>query len=73
MRTGQRLVHLDMKGGPARPGHLVQLLPVLAEWGATGLLLEWEDMFPWRGRLASIGRQEAFTMQQVILSLRLMI
>ena len=41
------LVHIDMKGGPPRPQYLVQLLPLLKQWGATGLLIEWEDMFPW--------------------------
>ena len=43
-----RLVHIDMKGGPPRPQYLVQLLPLLKQWGATGLLVEWEDMFPWQ-------------------------
>ena len=41
------LVHIDMKGGPPRPQYLLQLLPLLKQWGATGLLIEWEDMFPW--------------------------
>ena len=43
-----RLVHIDMKGGPPRPQYLIQLLPLLKQWGATGLLMEWEDMFPWQ-------------------------
>ena len=45
------LVHIDMKGGPPRPQYLLQLLPLLKQWGATGLLIEWEDMFPWEVRL----------------------
>ena len=44
------MVHIDMKGGPPRPQYLLQLLPLLKQWGATGLLIEWEDMFPWEVR-----------------------
>lgn len=33
-----------------------QLFPVLRQWGATGLLVEWEDTFPyWGAQLAVIG------------------
>ena len=31
--------------------YLVDLLPVLKSWGATGILIEWEDMFPWEGKV----------------------
>ena len=48
------LVHIDMKGGPPRPQYLLQLLPLLKQWGATGLLIEWEDMFPWEVHLPPI-------------------
>ena len=26
-------------------------MPVLKSWGATGILVEWEDMFPWEGKV----------------------
>ena len=45
------LVHVDMKGGPPTPRYLLQLLPLFKAWGASGILLEWEDMFPWQGRI----------------------
>ena len=60
-----RLVHIDMKGGPPRPSFLLQLLPLLKQWGASGLLVEWEDMFPWQGELALLARQGHWTLQEV--------
>lgn len=46
---GQKLVHLDLKGAPPKPDYLLRLIPLLREWGATGILLEYEDMFPYKG------------------------
>lgn len=31
------------------------MFPFFREWGATGLLIEWEDTFPYRDQLACIG------------------
>ncbi|XP_046673115.1 hexosaminidase D-like [Homalodisca vitripennis] len=50
-----RLIHLDLKRAPLKVDFLEKLFPVLAAWGATGLLLEWEDTFPYFGRLAGVG------------------
>jgi len=59
------LVHVDMKGGPPTPKYLVQLLPIFKSWGATGLLLEWEDMFPWQGDLKVAAREGHYTVADV--------
>ncbi|KAL1130288.1 hypothetical protein AAG570_013226 [Ranatra chinensis] len=56
-----RLLHLDLKGAPPRPAYLEKLLPLAKELGATGLLLEWEDMFPWWGPLAPLAAANAYT------------
>ena len=45
-----RLIHLDMKGAPASKDYLRSVLTLSASLGATGVLMEWEDMFPWSGR-----------------------
>ena len=49
--TKPLLVHIDMKGGPPTPRYLIQLLSLFKTWGASGILIEWEDMFPWDGEL----------------------
>lgn len=33
--------------------------------GATGVLLEWEDMFPWAGMLSPLAATNAFTRREV--------
>ena len=45
-----RIVHLDLKGAPPSVDYLKQVLRISQGLGATGVLVEWEDMFPWSGR-----------------------
>ena len=46
----QRIVHLDLKGAPPSINYLKKVLTMSKGLGATGVLVEWEDMFPWSGR-----------------------
>jgi len=39
---------------------LLQLFPMLRKWGATGLLVEYEDMFPYTGDLAELAAPNAY-------------
>ncbi|KAM3960589.1 LOW QUALITY PROTEIN: hexosaminidase D [Aphomia sociella] len=50
-----RIVHLDLKGAPLNILYLEQLLLNAKSWGATGVLIEWEDTFPYSGELIDIG------------------
>lgn len=59
------LVHVDMKGAPPTARHLADLMPWLARWGATGVLIEWEDMLPWSGSLECARHPEAYTRDEV--------
>jgi len=59
------LVHLDMKGAPPPCAYMVALMPHFAAWGATGLLIEWEDMLPFEGPLEVIRHPEAYTQDEV--------
>lgn len=60
-----KLIHVDMKGGPPTISYLLKLIPFFKEWGATGLVIEWEDMFPWSGNLSSLARMGHYTVSMV--------
>jgi hexosaminidase len=45
-----RIVHLDLKGAPPSIDYIKKILTMSKRLGATGVLVEWEDMFPWSGR-----------------------
>ncbi|CAL9707806.1 unnamed protein product [Knipowitschia caucasica] len=49
--AGKKLVHLDLKGAPPKIEYLLQLIELFAKLGADGLLVEYEDMFPYEGEL----------------------
>ncbi len=58
-------MHFDFKGAPPKIGFLKQSFALIKELGATGVLLEWEDMFPWEDKLSSLAATNAFTKEEV--------
>lgn len=46
--VGIRGIHLDLKGLPPTPERLLELLEIMAGVGINCVLVEWEDMYPWK-------------------------
>eukprot|EP00090_Calanus_glacialis_P017447 TRINITY_DN27161_c0_g1_i6.p1 TRINITY_DN27161_c0_g1~~TRINITY_DN27161_c0_g1_i6.p1 ORF type:complete len:574 (-),score=170.82 TRINITY_DN27161_c0_g1_i6:154-1875(-) len=61
----RRVVHLDLKGAPPKLSYVAELLPLLSSSGATDLLIEYEDMFPYWGSLQNISATTAYHMQEI--------
>lgn len=55
-----KIVHLDLKGAPPKVEYFKKLFPLLHSFGATGLLIEYEDMFPYWGRLEFLSAHNAY-------------
>lgn len=60
-----RVVHLDLKGAPPKLSYLKELLPLVREAGATAILMEYEDMFPFWGTLRNISAKNAYSQRDV--------
>ncbi|XP_068155370.1 hexosaminidase D [Drosophila tropicalis] len=61
----ERFIHLDLKGAPPKLSFLKQLLPILRTLGATGLLIEYEDMFPFSGALEALAARNAYKEEEL--------
>ncbi|XP_037091338.1 hexosaminidase D-like [Pollicipes pollicipes] len=61
----RRVVHLDLKGAPPTAAYLTRLLPLIRRLGGTGLLLEWEDMFPFSGALRPAAARNHYSRAEV--------
>lgn len=63
--SAEKLVHLDLKGAPPKIAYYKVLFPLLSSLGATGLLIEYEDMFPYTGMLKNITATNAYAVKDV--------
>ncbi|VDK59664.1 unnamed protein product [Cylicostephanus goldi] len=65
----RRIIHLDLKGGAYKVGTLPEFLSELFFFfnriRATGVLIEWEDMFPYTGNLSDAVNGNAYSMENV--------
>jgi hypothetical protein len=61
----ESFVHLDLKGAAPKIGYYQKLFPFLKKLGATGLLIEYEDMFPFTDRLTVIKHGFAYTKNDI--------
>jgi hypothetical protein len=61
----QRIVHIDLKGAPPKSSYFEKFIPFLKQNGAHGILLEYEDMFPFEGQLKEARHGLAYTLKEV--------
>ncbi|KAK9890873.1 hypothetical protein WA026_012217 [Henosepilachna vigintioctopunctata] len=62
----KRIVHLDLKGAPPLISYFRRFFPFIRNLGATGLLIEYEDMFPFDGVLKNLSAKNSYTKAQII-------
>ncbi|KAK6622086.1 hypothetical protein RUM44_001893 [Polyplax serrata] len=62
---GERIVHLDLKGAPPSIEYIDSFMNFIASMGATGILIEYEDMFPYSNELEGIKAHNAYTPQDI--------
>ncbi|XP_076750807.1 hexosaminidase D [Xylocopa sonorina] len=62
---GHKIVHLDLKGAPPKPSYYKYLLRLLKKLGATGILIEYEDMFPFEGQIQDISAGNCYTKRDI--------
>lgn len=63
--TGHKIVHLDLKGAPPKVTYFEYLFRLLKTLGATGILMEYEDMFPFEGNLIDIGAGNRYFRKEI--------
>uniref|UniRef100_UPI00398EAB96 hexosaminidase D-like isoform X1 n=2 Tax=Pristiophorus japonicus TaxID=55135 RepID=UPI00398EAB96 len=64
-QMGLKLVHLDLKGAPPKLSYLAEIFPLFAHLGANGILLEYEDMFPYEGKLQVLRSPNAYSLSDI--------
>ncbi|BFZ02196.1 hypothetical protein BsWGS_05235 [Bradybaena similaris] len=65
VKSMEQYVHLDLKGAPPKLSYLKDLIPLLKRLGATGLLIEYEDMFPYTDRLRFMSAKNAYSKESI--------
>ncbi|XP_042336643.1 hexosaminidase D-like isoform X2 [Sceloporus undulatus] len=63
--TPTRLVHLDLKGAAPKVAYLEQIFPLFSKLGANGVLIEYEDMFPFTGELEILRSPYAYSEEDI--------
>ena len=61
----KRLIHFDLKGAPPTVDYALKVLTLAKDLGATGVLMEYEDMFPFEGKLANVSAFNAYSKADV--------
>ena len=59
--SGHKLVHLDLKGAPPKMTYLLKSMKLFKDLGATGMLVEYEDTYPYTGELEVLQAENAYS------------
>ncbi|CAD5206266.1 unnamed protein product [Bursaphelenchus okinawaensis] len=59
------IVHLDLKGAPPRVEYLQQFFQLLSSLDVDGVLMEYEDMFPYSGNLSDLPQPNHYTTDDI--------
>lgn len=62
----QRIVHLDLKGAAPKVKYLEQIFPVFSSLGASAVLMEYEDMFPYNESLSLLRSSFAYSVEDIM-------
>ncbi|KAL0811372.1 hypothetical protein ABMA28_009781 [Loxostege sticticalis] len=54
------VMHIDLKRTPLKLSYLETLLPMLKDNGVNSLLMEYEDMFPYEGKLVNLSAENCY-------------
>nr|XP_055050713.1 beta-N-acetylhexosaminidase [Misgurnus anguillicaudatus]XP_055050714.1 beta-N-acetylhexosaminidase [Misgurnus anguillicaudatus] len=65
VREIQKIIHLDLKGAPPKVKYFEEIFPLFSSLGATGILLEYEDMFPYEGELEILRSKFAYSVEDI--------
>ena len=60
-----KLIHLDLKGSPPKITYLKNLIHYFKEIGINGVLIEYEDMFPYSQQLSKISNRNAYKKEEL--------
>lgn len=60
-----RLVHFDLKGAPPKVTYFKSIFPLIKRAGATGILMEYEDTFPFWGALSIASARNAYKKKEI--------
>uniref|UniRef100_A0A0K0F8M9 beta-N-acetylhexosaminidase n=1 Tax=Strongyloides venezuelensis TaxID=75913 RepID=A0A0K0F8M9_STRVS len=61
----KRYIHLDLKGGIYKINFYRNLFEFFKKIGSNGIILEWEDVFPYKGNVADAVSGEAYKLEDV--------
>ncbi len=65
VRLKERIVHFDLKGAPPRVEYLLRIFQLRKRVGATDVLLDYEDMLPYSGKLEILKNGDAYSRENI--------